>query len=210
LVFDTIARIGLPQWSWRLTNDELFDAWRKLSGVDRDPMASYPGGSTVLDAYRRTLCLDKSVHDMGLNSKTFRDPTGDRDFYEHDRWRFRQMLALQNLPDPDGESVSTLREKSFIEHILRCTLNRAFFVSSRGYFGLAPAGAVVKDKIYVLAGGRPLYVLRDTQQTTLASDGGSVPAFMLLGDCYVQGVMHGEAVREVDEGTRQFERMVLL
>ncbi|KAL8335352.1 hypothetical protein RB598_009515 [Gaeumannomyces tritici] len=208
LMLDTIERIGRPRIWWHQGDEKIFAAWRKLSGVDRDPLAGYPAGGSVLDAYWRTLCLDKS-HQEADEDKTFQEADGGRDAFFHGEWWFKQMLTARDLPDPRGEATS-YRQTMYDQHIRNRTVGRAFFVSARGYFGLAPAGAVSGDCIYVLAGGRPAYVLRPLEVPTPQGDCDSVPAMTLVGECYVQGIMRGEAVKEVDEGTRKFEPMVLL
>ncbi|KAL8365322.1 hypothetical protein RB595_004227 [Gaeumannomyces hyphopodioides] len=209
LVFDTVERIGEPRIWWHQSDEKIFVAWRKLSEVDRDPLASYPAGGSVLDAYWRTLCLDKS-HEGADEDRTFQDASGERDAFCHNEWWFKQMLAARDLPDPRGSEGPSYRQTMYDQHIRNRTVGRAFFVSAKGYFGLAPAGAVSGDRIYVLAGGRPAYVLRPSQAPAPQGDSGSAPAMTLVGECYVQGIMRGEAVREVDEGTRRFEQMVLL
>lgn len=218
LLFDTISTIGEPRIYWHQGDEHIFAAWRNVSGLDRDPLASYPAAAgaakTALDAYWRTLCLDKS-HEGGVDGepKTFRDASDEWDAFHHNEWWFKQMLAVNHLPDPGSRSGARpdYHQTMYDQHIRNCTLSRAFFVSAKGYFGLAPAGAVCGDSIYVLAGGRPPYVLRPSQAPAgPPGDSGSVPAMTLVGECYVQGIMHGEAVREVDEGTRKFERMVLI
>ncbi|KAK0714092.1 hypothetical protein B0T26DRAFT_650377 [Lasiosphaeria miniovina] len=74
-------------------------------------------------------------------------------------------------------------------------LGRRLVVTRKGYLGAAPRSAQVGDGVYVLAGGHVPFVLRRDQS------GGSAPStFWLVGDCYVHGLMHGEALRW--EGSR--------
>lgn len=55
----------------------------------------------------------------------------------------------------------------------------------KGYIGLGPPFARKGDCVAVLDGGRVLLVLRQ--------DG---PCWLLVGDTYIHGIMHGEVVRE--------------
>jgi hypothetical protein len=59
-------------------------------------------------------------------------------------------------------------------------------VSEKGYLGLAPKTAKTGASICVLLGcDKPLIIGRE--------DGHN----LLLGDCYVYGIMNGEVIREV-------------
>ncbi|OIW27962.1 HET-domain-containing protein [Coniochaeta ligniaria NRRL 30616] len=61
--------------------------------------------------------------------------------------------------------------------------NRAFFVTGRGYMGLAPWSAACGDGVFVLRGGRTPFILREQ-----AAGGHG-----LVGEAYVYGIMGGEA-----------------
>ncbi|PMD57267.1 uncharacterized protein K444DRAFT_483861, partial [Hyaloscypha bicolor E] len=66
---------------------------------------------------------------------------------------------------------------------------RRFFVTKKGYFGIGPAELEEGDEIYILAGGKVPLVLRPLPES-------QPNTFELVGDCYVHGVMDGEAVTE--------------
>lgn len=67
--------------------------------------------------------------------------------------------------------------------------NRRFCVTRGGYFGLIPAGAQVGDLVCLLLGGDAPVVLRRDE-----SDG----LYIYIGDCYVHGIMYGEALEHDD------------
>lgn len=71
--------------------------------------------------------------------------------------------------------------------------DRKLFFTSNGLFGAGPLDMQEEDVIYVLAGGNVPYVLRPVL-------GNATPdqLYELVGDCYVQDVMDGQAVKEVD------------
>lgn len=60
------------------------------------------------------------------------------------------------------------------------------FVTSTGFLGLAPYGAREGDVVFVVRGIDVPLVLR--------ADGDDKASYELIGDCYVQGVMEGEAL----------------
>lgn len=65
----------------------------------------------------------------------------------------------------------------------------SIFKTSEGHIGLGPKGMANGDIICVLMGYRLPVVLRDV---------GS--GYQLVGDCYIQGLMDGEALKLVEEG----------
>ncbi len=65
-----------------------------------------------------------------------------------------------------------------------------FFVSVAGLMGMAPDEAQVGDIICVLFGGQVLFILRKREPT----------GYILIGECYVHGVMDGEAMKGYEEG----------
>lgn len=73
------------------------------------------------------------------------------------------------------------------------TRSRSFMATTRGYIGLIPEHAQTGDVICVLLGGPTPYVLRPV-------DDGN---YILVGECYVYGLMNGEALvhlrQELDE-----------
>ncbi|KAI9170944.1 BZIP-type transcription factor MBZ1 [Paramyrothecium foliicola] len=63
------------------------------------------------------------------------------------------------------------------------TRHRRFAVTTKGYFVMGPDSMVEGDTLVVLYGGRTAFVLRES------GDG-----WVLLGECYVHGLMNGEAL----------------
>jgi hypothetical protein len=67
--------------------------------------------------------------------------------------------------------------------------NRCFFVSSKGYMGLGPLGTQVGDEICVLLG---------CEQSLLIRRLGDY--HVVIGRCYVYGMMYGEMIDEMEAG----------
>lgn len=76
--------------------------------------------------------------------------------------------------------------KKYRERIHNTCKNRALFVTKRGYIGLGPWNAESGDSVCVLYGGATPFLLRKA----VDSD-----TFTLVGECYVYGIMNGEALR---------------
>jgi hypothetical protein len=109
----------------------------------------------------------------------------------------KQSLLVPLLGDPGSNSRIVLPEDRNLNRgheclaILReriafsCT-SRSFFVSEKGYLGLAPKIAKTGDSICVLLGcDKPLIMRREDDH------------YLLLGDSYVYGIMNREVIREV-------------
>ncbi|KAF2124673.1 hypothetical protein P153DRAFT_325963 [Dothidotthia symphoricarpi CBS 119687] len=98
---------------------------------------------------------------------------------------FSQRLkwSIKQRPDPGR----------FHEAFVRACVDRRFFVTRDGSMGIGPDAMKQGDVIVVLFGGRVPYLLR-------ALDTG----YRFLGECYVPGLMDGEAVRTwKDEGSKR-------
>ncbi|KAF2498159.1 hypothetical protein BU16DRAFT_440192, partial [Lophium mytilinum] len=72
---------------------------------------------------------------------------------------------------------------------------RNFFTSTIGFMGLVPEEAQVGDRICVLFGVERPFVVRENG-----------PSWTMVGECYVHGLMDGEAVDGLPEDrVREFE-----
>ena len=72
--------------------------------------------------------------------------------------------------------------------------SRSFFVSSKGYMGLGPLDAKVGDEICVLLGcNQPLVIRRVGDH------------HLVVGQCYVYGMMFGEMIDEMEAGRLKAE-----
>lgn len=90
-----------------------------------------------------------------------------------------------------GHKVDTVRpDKSRFEACLAVySRRRVLFRTKLGYIGLGFDTTETGDQVWILAGARTPFVLR--------SVGDGIPnqeKFQLVGECYVHGVMRGEAV----------------
>lgn len=87
---------------------------------------------------------------------------------------------LSSLPLSAWELVS-----KDIGHIIE---DKDMFVTSQGYFGLSHEGCHEGDLVCILAGGEVPYVIRENKEDK------SGKTYHFLCECYVHGVMDGEAV----------------
>jgi hypothetical protein len=67
-----------------------------------------------------------------------------------------------------------------------------FCITERGYLGLVPHGALPGDSIVLIDGGAVPFLVRgcgNAERPYLTT---------LVGECYIHGIMHGEALRFAD------------
>ena len=143
-----------------------------------DPDAAYIAGGTHMDAFLHTLLTDID----GIDRDT-PDWVGYRRGGKAD-WDFdRGCLAPSR--DPDRQPTSTLYAQL-----------RALATTSYGYMGLVSHQAQVGDSVFVLLGGSMLYLLRPH------GDDGS---FLFVGECYVHGLMDGQAMHKLKDGSAKMQ-----
>jgi hypothetical protein len=73
----------------------------------------------------------------------------------------------------------------------RCIAGRLVFVSEEGYFGSGPESMEIGDTVWVVSGCSSLLVFRKHPS--------DATCYQLVGEAYIHGLMHGEAVKEDTE-----------
>ncbi len=67
--------------------------------------------------------------------------------------------------------------------------NRVFAVTTNGYYVLGPKVMEVGDIVRVFTGGKMPFAVRPWGKR-----------FLLVGECYVHGLMNGEAIESMERG----------
>ncbi|KAJ0159780.1 Heterokaryon incompatibility protein 6, OR allele [Colletotrichum tanaceti] len=161
------------------TAEPLVARWRRHMAADvLDFLARQEGGSDRNAAMDKLLRLNQEIEEV-LNG----------------------MMISEEKEDPGIEGL-TLRD-SWRGNWLACGKRDVFVTSSVG-FGLGPCSARPGDEVWVLCEGRMPFLLRpvrkqeqEEQEGDDAGGGGSTwpPGFYrLVGECYMHGVMEGQAV----------------
>lgn len=75
---------------------------------------------------------------------------------------------------------------NYVKIHAKASRERSFFVTAKGYMGLGPYGGQVGDKVCILLGSHLPLVIRS------AGD-----HYLVVGGCYVYGMMNGEMVDEI-------------
>lgn len=103
-------------------------------------------------------------------------------------WKVHQRLI-------NKETESTMMEKAlqafhpcseYLEQVLKAMIGRKFALTHRQYVGLVPMKAEPGDQVFIPYGGEVPFILR---KMTEGKD-----AYLLVGECYIHGIMSGEAM----------------
>ncbi|KAI0453502.1 heterokaryon incompatibility protein-domain-containing protein [Xylaria acuta] len=122
----------------------------------------------------------------------------------------REKLLAMAPPSTNGDDEGVVR--LYKTSNLPTCLDPCFFVTTGGYYGLCPWTAQEGDMVVLLYGGNVPYLLRpvEKEMNPEESNVNTEDMFELVGECYVQGIMHGEFLnrRDIEDsqkvGTRTF------
>lgn len=164
------------------------------------------------DLYHRPFSLPSTVPDPYWQSRCQFDQKALKETAKSRRHRWEHSLL-----SPDREETRRLQELAFkaygeapsvIPHLEdrdadfqleKYALGRRFFITEKGYMGLAPAGVQTGDKVVILFGSHVPFILRGRE----AGD------YEVVGETYVSGIMKGEVMKEFDEGKCKAKRFIL-
>ena len=148
---------------------------------------TYPGyitGGSMDDAFWRTLICDTT-------------PSGERvpDSYKNNYSSWRAVSGM--LSQPEDHFHSTMAEhytpaRVYDEIFGLAMPGRRFFTTREGYIGLAPSRTTAGDLVCVIQGANVPFILRPTGEN-----------YVLVGECYCHGIMHGEAMLRKDLEIRE-------
>jgi hypothetical protein len=176
--------------------DDIRNLWIRLSGLpDISTTARYINGESVLTAFCQAIsagCFYLAVK-KGFG-KNYHD-TPDSQWVSHG------TSYLLDLLGDTTAAAEALREMSiagngtvWADGANSVTDSRRVFRTVKGYYGLGPPLIGSGDIICVLFGGKTPYCLRRIDNH-----------YVLIGECYVFGLMNGEAIDMMKNGEIQQE-----
>lgn len=145
------------------------------------PPIEYIGGQSIPEAWIRTLMIDRTVRFLRLR------PDDVLAFLEG-------RLFDQGKVDQLGTFSQLL-----LETIHQNLSRRRLFITEKGYMGLAPESTMVGDHVVVLRGCSIPLIFRHESFTGLECKWTETQG-RLIGECYVHGIMDGEAVQMAERG----------
>lgn len=97
------------------------------------------------------------------------------------------QFLWQDIEARQGQATDTGIRKGFLDSILYACQGRSLFCTDTGLFGLGPTSMRTGDQVFVVVLGRMPLTLRANEIAHHWST--------FVGECYVDGMMHGEAAR---------------
>jgi hypothetical protein len=94
------------------------------------------------------------------------------------------------------EAIEQLDQKAEDYMLLasKCMAGRRFLITDNGYMCVGLESTAPGDSVWILDGGLTPFVLRDVEDTSAKAEEPLARRMMLVGECYVHGIMHGEAL----------------
>ena len=77
--------------------------------------------------------------------------------------------------------------------LLKTCVSRLFFMTSSGYFGIGPSSIQNGDLIAIAFGSSMPIIIRPSELNT--------GKYILIGPCYVHGIMYGEIMKELESNS---------
>ena len=150
----------------------------------------------------RAVTADGALHGSLWIRKGGRQRSADElgNYYqraENTRLALWEGFAAHFEDEPEAQDYEhfskSISEGDFLQMQAAKTLaetmaGRAFFVSEKGYMGIGPWDIEAGDVVVVLLGVRTPFVLRPNADAGPGS-------YSIIGDCYVDGFMNGQALR---------------
>ncbi|KAI1142678.1 heterokaryon incompatibility protein-domain-containing protein [Hypoxylon sp. FL0543] len=162
----------------------------------------YASDEGVFRAFVRTCTLsaqttEASLDDRGNESEDMIDSA--------EAW-FQQSLGWASHPASLITKVwHTIRDKwypgagmLFQASLLRSCMGRKFFLTTGGFMGIGPASMRPDDLVVVILGVTVPFIVRKTGTQ-------ESPSYILIGECYVNGIMDGELVQAQQRAGKEAE-----
>jgi hypothetical protein len=139
---------------------------------------TYPyTGESYCKAFLRTLTADRTVLSPRVS-----DEYRMKFFGRSSDWKIAYDEQSCDLPDLVWDEISDC-VWSIIE-------DKMMFVTAKGYLGMGREVVAIGDWLCIFLGAETPFLLREVS---------SQSEFNLLGECYVHGIMDGEAMSATDE-----------
>ena len=117
--------------------------------------------------------------------------------------RYLDEFSDRAWPDREQDKAQA-EDRSLTEEVTR---NRKFCITELGRMGLVPTSTEADDRIVVLFGMQTPVILRPLAPVSVDAR----PAcYRLLGECFVSGLMDGEAIREMKMGDLHADDFVIV
>ena len=175
LLFDEIATLAEPDPNPHAITDSYIAYLKTLFNSTGRQSQLYIGGGDFSHAFWRLIIMDMIL------------------VYSDDSVRgWPQRSTLEDY----RKYTDTLSPAKKSNQLLLMLPGFRFFITKMGYIGLGPENMRIGDTVHVFQGGSVPFVLRQATQQTVFSR--RETGYQYVGNCYVQGIMDGEALQGVD------------
>lgn len=194
---DITSRLG-KVYPYRTTNDVTASSdtllrrlYRTLTGNNSRYRSSAEEGEARRHPFRDLLCAslcwgERSKEQCELDLALIRNLSSVDDS--------ELIPTIEEIEDrrDSHQRAKTAAKRRFEHELLFDYVGRALLRTDQGCLGLGPARTRPGDQIWLFAGARVPFVLRPV--STTAAVEGAPGRFQFVGECYVDGIMFGEAV----------------
>jgi len=165
--------------------------WETFTKMDDKPWRPYVGGGDFFNVFWRTLVTNKAMGPGALkggDSMPQQAPEDDRRIFGY--LSGRDIAPQQLLKDRQSVRKPTQAEvQNFWARLINSIKCRRLFTTTKGYFGTGPDYMKTGDQVCVLLGGATPFIVRP-----------NIDGYRLIGECYVHGLMYGEALQGIQTG----------
>ncbi|KAI1390137.1 heterokaryon incompatibility protein-domain-containing protein [Hypoxylon trugodes] len=124
-------------------------------------------------------------------------------FQQNVGWSANAAPLYSKISHSIGNMLYPGADVSFQASLLQACVGRKFFVTTRGFMGIGPASMEPGDLVVVLLGAVVPFVARKTANEQDRT-------YILIGECYVHGIMDGELVRMKQGAGKEAEEFVFI
>ena len=209
-VVDEIRVLG-GAFFWDTHDSSIDDLviWDKLRAWETEArglvnhITSYPGAHSVYDAYWRT-CIGNKTHleaeaeAPAEYAESFAALLKIQKIYQETApiSQHKTPFFASNLTsETEAKEFARLEIKSRPYRLSQQVMlwGRRFCVTSKGYFGMVTENTLAGDSICIVMGSAVPFIVRKTEVPQSSSSN-----YSLQGECYIHGIMNGEALDAED------------
>jgi hypothetical protein len=199
ICIDRITTIGSPisythigrisQDTWRLV-----ESWKNL--VQSKLCTSSTEGfcdSAAFSAFIEILSYD--------NSSSLREDFASNFVKHYKTWQSSNLSTERSADILGDQALEKPLLDDFENFLYSQVMGRQMFITNTGRLGVVTLNCHIQvdDEVWILIGGLTPFILRSQD-----------PDYRLIGPCYIAGRMHGEIIRELDEGKWKLAGITLI
>jgi hypothetical protein len=153
-------------------------------------LSPYPTGENIQDVYWRTLVANMVQPHLPPPPEFFENFAT---YFEFDRL----VLSCEDWDEVYEEAAKTIPAGDRVKHrlfneSLSHVAQKLLFTTANGYAGLGPRGVKKGDKICLILGAGTPFIIREKEPVGKTGNG---DMFLLVGECYIHGLMEGEGIK---------------